>query len=218
MASGEGQGLPPQAFLPVGREVFAARQIDGDAALASMGQERIHHSLHKAKSLQLGSGGQPLHGQIQIRVALKGGGIEHRTKQPHAPQQRPTLPQSLRRPCRRNQQLPAALFQKALLLGPDAPQVLVVGIDGNHGGTLREPARFTRQARRCVGPGLEPAPLLLPPERALELWLGGQQEWRSGWRTPASWMAASWQKGWPWIWRRSGRCGGSLLQGVAQSG
>jgi hypothetical protein len=26
-----------------------------------------------------------------------------------------------------------------------------------------------------VGPGLEPAPLLLPPERALELWLGSQQ-------------------------------------------
>ena len=45
MGSSEGHGLPPQAFLPVGRQIFPARQVDGDALLAGVGQGLIHHLL-----------------------------------------------------------------------------------------------------------------------------------------------------------------------------
>ena len=130
MALGEGHGLSPQAFLPVGWQIFPARQVDGDALLAGVGQGLIHHSLDQAQGLQLGSGGQALHHQIQIGVAPKAAGLQGRTKQPHPLQQRPTLPQGLRGPARCYQQQLAPFLHKPLLPGPAPLQVLVMEMKG----------------------------------------------------------------------------------------
>ena len=124
--------------MPVGRQIFPARQVDGDALLAGVGQGLIHHTLHKAQGLKLGSGGQPLQHQIQIRVALKGAGLQRRTKQPRSLHYRPTLPQGLRGLGGCHQQPLPPFLQKPLLLGPAPLQVLVMEIDGTHGKTLRE--------------------------------------------------------------------------------
>ena len=51
MSSSEGYGLPPQAYLPVGRQILPARQVDGDALLAGVGQGSIYHSLHQSQGL-----------------------------------------------------------------------------------------------------------------------------------------------------------------------